>query len=171
MSLPSLSPTSSMPAGVKTRKSCHCASTVSAIAKALVSYWHGFSHKSKTRHHTGCYEESQLHPSQSGAISHRCWLVKYLDWDSHSPSALLLQGQVTAWPEAAAKTGLERMRFLEVTFVPGLLTLEGLWCCLWWMSLWNSTLEFLFALKKQNTKLGNYTLNWEEYYGWKLQEL
>ena len=38
----------------------HCSGT----AKTLVSYQHCFSHKSKVQPHTGCYEESWLHPSQ-----------------------------------------------------------------------------------------------------------
>lgn len=42
----------------KKRKSQCCASTCSAIAKMPASYKHCFSHKSRTRHHTGCYEES-----------------------------------------------------------------------------------------------------------------
>lgn len=37
----------------------------SAVAETLVCYQHLFGQKSKTQHYTGCYEESQLHASQT----------------------------------------------------------------------------------------------------------
>lgn len=39
----------------------HC----SALTRTPVCYQHCFSHQSKTRHHTGCWEENELHPSQT----------------------------------------------------------------------------------------------------------
>lgn len=37
----------------------------SALTRTPVRYRHCFSHQPKTRHHTGCWEENELHPSQT----------------------------------------------------------------------------------------------------------
>lgn len=37
----------------------------SATVKTLVCYQHYFQYKSKALHHTGCYWENELHPSQT----------------------------------------------------------------------------------------------------------
>jgi len=37
----------------------------SATAKTLGCYQHCYGRRSKMQHHTGCYEENQLHPSQT----------------------------------------------------------------------------------------------------------
>ena len=65
--------------GKKGKPSC-CAS-----AERLVCCQHGFSHKSKAQHHTGCYGRSSLHPNQS-------------QYDADGPCISLLPEMLKSFP-------------------------------------------------------------------------
>lgn len=67
-----------------------------------------------------CYEESELYPrptQQNFIPVLACEMPGLRFWFTFSSLVLILQGQITAWPEAGAKVGVG-MSFLEIMFVP-----------------------------------------------------